>query len=89
MAASKDRQQSMLAQACRVADRDAVDDPMSDLTLNQALNRDPEFRTTAENLMADRIDELEAALRTIRLAPEVVTTTDMRTIARRALEADG
>lgn len=35
---------------------------MSELTLQQALDRDPGYRTTAENLMADRIKELEDQL---------------------------
>lgn len=30
----------------------------SELTLQQALDRDPEFRTTAENLLADEIEQL-------------------------------
>ncbi|MCP3881467.1 MAG: hypothetical protein GY701_24220 [Sulfitobacter sp.] len=35
---------------------------MGELTLPQALDRDPDFRTTAENLMADEIERLQRSL---------------------------
>ncbi|MCP3857849.1 MAG: hypothetical protein GY698_24525 [Actinomycetia bacterium] len=35
---------------------------MGELTLPQALDRDPDFRTTAENLMADEIERLQLSL---------------------------
>lgn len=39
-----------------------------DLTLAKALDRDPEWRTTAENLMADEIERLRNALGLIATA---------------------